>query len=201
MFNIVGAWYLTVRWCHLSMTLFPLDLMHLRSMLSWMRISRPKIINTTVLVLLRLEHLLLCFLFYVCCFNFITKFPSFQVSPNNKFVAYAEDTKGDEIYTVYVMDAETLALIGEPLHGTTSYVEWAGDQALVYITMDEILRPDKVGQFSFFVPLIDASFSIYQISAFDKWKFLVIAVLCIQKNAKIDIGLVGLLRLTSFIFC
>ena len=26
----------------------------------------------------------------------------------------------------------------------TSYIEWAGDEAIVYITMDEILRPDKV---------------------------------------------------------
>lgn len=60
-------------------------------------------------------------------------------------VAYAEDTKGDEIYTIYVIDAETQATIGEPLVGVTSYLEWAGDNAFVYITMDEILRPDKVG--------------------------------------------------------
>jgi len=59
-------------------------------------------------------------------------------------VAYAEDTKGDEIYTVYVIDAETGATIGEPLVGVTGYLEWAGNDALVYITMDEILRPDKV---------------------------------------------------------
>nr|CCW03276.1 similar to predicted: protease 2-like [Lupinus angustifolius] len=69
---------------------------------------------------------------------------AFQVSPNNKLVAYAEDTKGNEIYTVYVIDAETQTPIGEPLLGVTSYLEWAGDDALVYITMDEILRPDKV---------------------------------------------------------
>ncbi|XP_061362749.1 uncharacterized protein LOC133306444 [Gastrolobium bilobum] len=68
---------------------------------------------------------------------------AFKVSPNNKLVAYAEDTKGDEIYTVYVVDAETQAPIGQPLVGVTSYLEWAGDDALVYITMDEILRPDK----------------------------------------------------------
>lgn len=59
-------------------------------------------------------------------------------------MAYAEDTKGDEIYTVYVIDAETGATVGKPLTSVTSYVEWAGDEALVYITMDEILRPDKV---------------------------------------------------------
>lgn len=67
-----------------------------------------------------------------------------QISPNNKLVAYAEDTKGDEIYTVYVIDAESGAPVGKPLHGITGSLEWAGDESLVYITMDEILRPDKV---------------------------------------------------------
>ncbi|CAK7339812.1 unnamed protein product [Dovyalis caffra] len=68
---------------------------------------------------------------------------AFNVSPNNKLVAYAEDTKGDEIYTVHVIDAETGAPVGKPLTRVTSYVEWANDDILVYITMDEILRPDK----------------------------------------------------------
>ncbi|XP_020210587.1 uncharacterized protein LOC109795478 [Cajanus cajan] len=67
---------------------------------------------------------------------------TFKFSPNNKLVAYTEDTKGDEIYTAYVIDAETQAPFGEPLVGV-SYLQWAGDNALVYITMDEILRPDK----------------------------------------------------------
>lgn len=69
---------------------------------------------------------------------------TFKVSPNNKLVAYAEDTKGDEIYTVYVMNIETQAPIGEPLVSVTSNLEWAGGDALVYVTMDNILRPDKV---------------------------------------------------------
>ncbi|KAJ0034501.1 hypothetical protein Pint_25658 [Pistacia integerrima] len=69
---------------------------------------------------------------------------AFKVTTNNKLVAYAEDTKGDEIYTVYVIDIETGAPVGKPLVGITSELEWAGDEALVYITMDEILRPDKV---------------------------------------------------------
>ncbi|KAI3821860.1 hypothetical protein L1987_09434 [Smallanthus sonchifolius] len=69
---------------------------------------------------------------------------AFKVSPNHKLVAYAEDTKGDEIYTIHVMDAETCAPVGEPLVGVTGYLEWAGDEALLYVTMDEILRPYKV---------------------------------------------------------
>ncbi|GAU12187.1 hypothetical protein TSUD_01540 [Trifolium subterraneum] len=72
---------------------------------------------------------------------------AFKVSPNSKLVAYAEDTKGDEIYTVYVMDVETQAPVGEPIVGVTSYLQWAGDNTLVYITMDSILRPDKVVNF------------------------------------------------------
>ncbi|KAJ4832263.1 hypothetical protein Tsubulata_012207 [Turnera subulata] len=68
---------------------------------------------------------------------------TFKVSPNHKMVAYAEDTKGDEIYTVYVIDVETRELVDKPLTGVTGYVEWAGNGALAYITMDEILRPDK----------------------------------------------------------
>ncbi|EEC81356.1 hypothetical protein OsI_24549 [Oryza sativa Indica Group] len=66
------------------------------------------------------------------------------VSPNGKLVAYAQDTKGDEIYTVYVIDAESGKFVGQPLEGITSDIEWAGDDHLVYITMDAILRPDKV---------------------------------------------------------
>ncbi|RID56898.1 hypothetical protein BRARA_F00314 [Brassica rapa] len=69
---------------------------------------------------------------------------AFKASPDHKLVAYAEDTKGDEIYTVNVIDSESLKQLGQPLKGLTCYLEWAGNDALVYITMDEILRPDKV---------------------------------------------------------
>ncbi|KAJ4709953.1 Prolyl oligopeptidase family protein [Melia azedarach] len=68
---------------------------------------------------------------------------AYRVSPNGKLVAYAEDTKGNEIYTVYIIDIETGDPVGKPLVGVSSYLQWAGDEALVYITRDEILRPDK----------------------------------------------------------
>ncbi|KAJ8759292.1 hypothetical protein K2173_006812 [Erythroxylum novogranatense] len=67
-----------------------------------------------------------------------------KASPNHKLVAYVEDTKGNEIYDVFVIDAETRAPIGKPLTGTTSNFEWAGNDSLAYITMDDTLRPDKV---------------------------------------------------------
>jgi protease II len=39
------------------------------------------------------------------------------VSPNHKMIAYAEDTKGDKIYNVYVIDAQNGELISSPLMG------------------------------------------------------------------------------------
>lgn len=69
---------------------------------------------------------------------------AFKVSPNNKLVAYAEDTKGDEIYTVYIIDAGTRACVEKPLLAVTSFLEWVGNEALLYVTKDDIFRPDKV---------------------------------------------------------
>ena len=70
-------------------------------------------------------------------------------------VAYAQDTKGNEIYTIHVMDAETRSPVAEPLVGVTVNFEWVGDEALVYITMDEILRPYKV------IIFLDKSYLLY----------------------------------------
>uniref|UniRef100_A0A175YQ07 Prolyl endopeptidase n=1 Tax=Daucus carota subsp. sativus TaxID=79200 RepID=A0A175YQ07_DAUCS len=71
------------------------------------------------------------------------KIGELRVSPNHKLVAYSEDTKGDEIFTVHVIDAETGEPVGKPIVGVTYGLEWAGDEALMYITMDSTLRPDK----------------------------------------------------------
>ncbi|KAL6603398.1 hypothetical protein ACP70R_043759 [Stipagrostis hirtigluma subsp. patula] len=59
---------------------------------------------------------------------------AFKVSPNNKLVAYAEDTKGNEIYTGYVIDAESVEDVGQPLKGIASDIEWADDDQLIYIS-------------------------------------------------------------------
>lgn len=66
-------------------------------------------------------------------------------------VAYAEDTKGDEIYTVYIIDVETRAPVGKPLTGATSSLEWAGNDFLVYGTMNDVHRADKVLYLKYFL--------------------------------------------------
>ncbi|EEF49642.1 protease 2 [Ricinus communis] len=72
------------------------------------------------------------------------KIGAFKVSPNHKLVAYAQDTKGDEIYTVHVIDADTKSPVAQPLTAVTSSLAWAGNDFLVYTTMDDIHRADKV---------------------------------------------------------
>lgn len=69
---------------------------------------------------------------------------TFKVSPNHKILAYGEDTKGDEIYTVYAVDIDTGKHIGKPLAGVTENVEWIDNETLVYITQDDLHRPFKV---------------------------------------------------------
>lgn len=69
---------------------------------------------------------------------------AFKVSPNHKILAYGEDTKGDEIYTVYAVDIDTGKHIGKPLAGVTENVEWIDNETLVYITQDDLHRPFKV---------------------------------------------------------
>jgi oligopeptidase B len=65
------------------------------------------------------------------------------VSPNNKRVVYTEDTKGHEIYVLHVIDSESGKPVEQPMTGITSDVEWASDEYIVYVTMDEVLRPNK----------------------------------------------------------
>uniref|UniRef100_A0A7N0UH58 Peptidase S9A N-terminal domain-containing protein n=1 Tax=Kalanchoe fedtschenkoi TaxID=63787 RepID=A0A7N0UH58_KALFE len=69
---------------------------------------------------------------------------NFKVSPNNKLVAYTEDVTGNEIYTAHIINAETRDPIEKPLASVTSCIEWAGNDALLYMTLDETLRPYKV---------------------------------------------------------
>jgi oligopeptidase B len=59
-------------------------------------------------------------------------------------ISYAEDTKGDKIYTVYVIDAQNGELISSLLMGIGDSLEWDDSETLVYITMDDIHRPFKV---------------------------------------------------------
>lgn len=59
-------------------------------------------------------------------------------------MVYTEDVTGNEIYAAHVINAETREPIEKPLVSVASNVEWAGDDALLYMTHDETLREYKV---------------------------------------------------------
>eukprot|EP00250_Pteridium_aquilinum_P010436 c19386_g1_i1 orf=41-2374(+) len=69
---------------------------------------------------------------------------AFELSPDHKLLAYGEDTKGDEVYTVYVVDINTGKRAGEPLCEVTENLKWIDNDTLVYITQDDLHRPFKV---------------------------------------------------------
>ena len=66
-------------------------------------------------------------------------------------VAYAEDTKGDEIYVLHVIDTESRKPVDQPIKGITCNVEWVNDEYIVYVTMDEIHREDMACTHLFFI--------------------------------------------------
>ncbi|KAK9830261.1 hypothetical protein WJX72_010654 [[Myrmecia] bisecta] len=70
----------------------------------------------------------------------------FEVSPDHRLLAYGEDTKGGEMYTLHVRDLGTgQELLAEPIQNTAGNVAWANDnQTLFYVTKDKLDRPCRV---------------------------------------------------------
>jgi oligopeptidase B len=67
-----------------------------------------------------------------------------KVSPNHRFVAYLADTNGSERYELFIRDIASGELLNSRISDTES-AEWTNDsRALLYVTLDEVHRPDKV---------------------------------------------------------
>jgi oligopeptidase B len=68
----------------------------------------------------------------------------FKVSPNHQQLAYAIDTAGSEIYTIFFKDLSSGALLPDQLSNAYYGVEWANDnRTLFYNVLDDALRPYK----------------------------------------------------------
>ncbi len=68
-----------------------------------------------------------------------------SVSPDNKILAYGEDTLSRRIYTIKFKNLETGELLEDQIPGTTGGAVWANDnKTIFYTTKDESLRPFKV---------------------------------------------------------
>jgi len=70
----------------------------------------------------------------------------FEVSPDERLLAYAEDTQGGEKFTMRVKDIATgRQLLSRPIPDTAGNVVWANDnKTLFYVTKDKLDRPYKV---------------------------------------------------------
>ena len=68
-----------------------------------------------------------------------------KVSPDNKILAYGEDTLSRRIYTVKFKNLETGELLEDVIPNTTGSVVWANDNQTVFYTVkDEALRAYKI---------------------------------------------------------
>jgi len=66
----------------------------------------------------------------------------FKVSPNHQLLAYSIDIAGAEIYTLFIKDLATGALLADQLSNTYYGIEWANDnRTLFYNVLDDALRP------------------------------------------------------------
>ena len=69
----------------------------------------------------------------------------FEVSPDQRYLAYAVDTAGNELYTVVIKDLHTGTVLREAISGTWTDVEWANDnQTIFYTVLDAARRPSKL---------------------------------------------------------
>jgi oligopeptidase B len=67
-----------------------------------------------------------------------------HVSPDHRLLAYAVDTTGASICTIYVKDLQTGALLPDQLPHAAAFT-WAGDNhTLFYVGLDEADRPAKL---------------------------------------------------------
>ncbi len=68
-----------------------------------------------------------------------------SVSPDNKLLAYGEDTLSRRIYTIKIKNLETGELLEDEIPNTTGSAVWANDNKTVFYNVkDDALRPYKV---------------------------------------------------------
>lgn len=70
----------------------------------------------------------------------------FSVCPNDRLLAFAEDTVGRNQYTIRIKDLRTGELLGVQIPGAMETTAWAGDGSILFYTLSdpETLRPHRV---------------------------------------------------------
>lgn len=69
----------------------------------------------------------------------------FEISPDQRYLAYSLDTSGAEAYTLQIKDLHSGELLKDRIENTYYSAEWAADsQTLFYNVIDEANRPHKL---------------------------------------------------------
>ncbi len=68
---------------------------------------------------------------------------SFAISPNQRRCAWLDDTEGDEVFTLHLLDLDTGERLADVIEGCGSSLAWADDETLFYTVLDESLRPHQ----------------------------------------------------------
>ena len=67
------------------------------------------------------------------------------MSPDQRRLAWGEDTSGSEEFIAHVMELETGAILSDAIPGTSGNLAWAADsETLFYVTLDAAHRPNRV---------------------------------------------------------
>ncbi|MCC9073965.1 S9 family peptidase [Flavobacterium sp. F-65] len=74
------------------------------------------------------------------------KLGGLSISPDNKFISFAQDIVGRRIYTIQIKNLETGEIFSDKIENTTGASVWANDNKTIFYTkQDEVtLRADKV---------------------------------------------------------
>lgn len=110
---------------------------------------------------------------------------TFELSADHRFLAYAVDTSGDEVYELRVRDLTTGNDLADVVNETAAGAVWSSDaSSLLYLTQDDTMRPYQVwrhrmGSASETDELVfeendERFFCGVSLSATDEWIFLVI---------------------------
>ncbi len=69
----------------------------------------------------------------------------FKISPNQKYLAYATDTKGSEDFSIYIKNLETDQTNNTNVNNATYFFEWGSDSSTFYYAiLSKIKQPYKV---------------------------------------------------------
>lgn len=68
---------------------------------------------------------------------------SLAISPDHRRCAWLDDTDGDEVFTLHVLDLDTGEPLADVIEGCATSLAWADNQTIFYTRLDETHRPHQ----------------------------------------------------------